>query len=163
MYFSWEKDLYKTINMSTIQGYPNKIPKESNKWLPKFPRNNVVTIEDPLYVMGQDMENVGIKHEDVAMRIFASSFTKEALDWFIAPPRNHLTSYEYFANLFKSIWSTKTNDGTLGDQFNQIQKRENETVKEFNTIFDRLYNQIPTVFFPTPWIVPMMWASCLSE
>jgi hypothetical protein len=53
----WEKDLYKPLNMSTIQGYPNAMPKESNKWLPKFPGNNVVTVEDHLYIMGRDMDN----------------------------------------------------------------------------------------------------------
>jgi hypothetical protein len=56
----WETNLYKPINMANIQGYPNTMPKEVNKWLPKFPRNNVIIVEDHFYVMGWYMENAGI-------------------------------------------------------------------------------------------------------
>jgi len=91
--------------MSIIQGYPNAIPKESNKKLPKFSGKNVVIVEDHIYVMGRDMENAGIKHEDASMRLFSSSLTKEALEWFRGLPENHLTSYEDISNLFKRRWS----------------------------------------------------------
>jgi hypothetical protein len=130
--------------------------------LPKFPGNNVVTPEDHLYVMGREMGNVGIEQEDVAMRLFTSSLTEEALDWFRGLPNNHLTSYEAFANLFQSRWSTKTDGGTLRDQFNKIKKNENETVKEFNTRFDRLYNQIPTEFCPTTSSVHLLYMNALK-
>jgi hypothetical protein len=33
-------------------------------------------------------------------------------------------------------------------QFNQIKKKENETVKEFDTRFDKLYDQISTDLHP---------------
>jgi hypothetical protein len=139
----WERDLYKPLNMANIQGYPNQMPTEVNKWLPKFPGNNVITVEDHIYVMGQDMDHAVIDHEDVAMRLFASSLTKEALDWFKGLPDNHITTYDAFS-LFKRRWSRKADGGTLGTQFNQIKKKENEMVKEFISRFDRLYNQIPT-------------------
>jgi hypothetical protein len=99
----WEKYLYKPINMATILGYPNAMPKESNKWLPKFPGNNVVTVEDHLYIIGWDMDNAGIENEDVAMNLLASSLIEEYLSWFRGLPDNHLTSYEYFSKLFKRI------------------------------------------------------------
>jgi hypothetical protein len=68
----WVKDLYKPLNMFNIQGYPNTMPKKINKWLPKFLGNNVIIVEDHIYTMGRDMDNVGIEHEDVAMRLFSS-------------------------------------------------------------------------------------------
>jgi hypothetical protein len=104
----------------------------------------------------------GIEHEDVAMSLFASSLTEEALDWFRGLPDNHLTSYEAFSNLFKSRWSTKKDSGTLGAQFNQIKKKENEIVKEFNTRFDRLYNQIPTEFRPTASSVCLLYMNAFE-
>jgi hypothetical protein len=137
------------------------MPKESNKWLPKFPGNNVVTVEDHLYVMGRDMDNAGIEHEDVAMKLISLSLTDEALDWFRSLPDNHLTSYEAFANLFKSRWSTKKDGGTLGAQFNQIKKKENEIVKEFNTGFDR-FNQIPIEFCLTASSVCLLYMNAFE-
>jgi hypothetical protein len=89
--------------MATIHGYPNAMPKESNKWFPKFPENNVVTIEDHLYIIRRDMDNASIKHEDVSMRLLASSLTKETLVWFRGLQENHFMSYKYFSKIFKSI------------------------------------------------------------
>jgi hypothetical protein len=47
------------------------MPKESNMWLPKLLGNNVVTAEDHLYIIDRDMENAGIEHANVSMRLFA--------------------------------------------------------------------------------------------
>jgi hypothetical protein len=74
------------------------------------------------------------------MRLLDSSLTKESLSWFRGLPENHLTSYGYFSKLFKSRWSMKKDSGMLVSQFNQINKKENETISEFNTRFDRLYH-----------------------
>jgi hypothetical protein len=138
------------------------MPTKVNKWLPKFPGNNVITVEDHIYVMGRDMDNAGIDHEDVAMRLFASSLTEEALDWFKGLPDNHITSYDAFSNLFKRRWSRKEDGGTLGTQFNQIKKKENETVKEFISRFDRLYNQIPTDYRPTTSSVRLLYMNAFE-
>jgi hypothetical protein len=108
------------------------------------------------------MDNAGIEHEDVAMKLFASSLTEEALDWFRGLPDNHLTSYDAFSNSFKNRWSTKADGGTLGAQFNQIKKKENEMVKEFNSRFDRLYNQIPTDFHPTTSSVHLLYMNAFE-
>jgi hypothetical protein len=83
--------------------------------------------------------------------------TEEALDWFKGLPDNHITSYDAFSNLFKSRWSRKADGGTLGTQFNQIKKKENEMVKEFISRFDRLYNQIPTDYRPTTSSVRLLY------
>jgi hypothetical protein len=97
----WERDLYKPLNMANIQGYPNKIPMDVNKWLPIFLGNNVIIIEDHIYVMGPDMDNSGIDHEDVAMKLFASSLTEEALDWFKGLPDNQIVTYDAFLAYLK--------------------------------------------------------------
>jgi hypothetical protein len=53
------------------------------------------------------MDNEGIDHEDVSMRLFASSLTEEALDWFRGLPVNHIMTYDVFSTLFKRRWSRK--------------------------------------------------------
>jgi hypothetical protein len=125
------------------------MPTKVNKWLPKFLGNNVITVEDHIYVMGRDMENTSIDHEYVAMRLFDSLMTEESLDWFKGLLDNHITSYDAFSNLFKTRWMKKEDGGTLGNQFNQINKKENEIVKEFISIFDKLYIQFPIDYHPT--------------
>jgi hypothetical protein len=39
----WENSLFKPLNMATIVGYYNTMPKEINKRLPNFSGNNVIT------------------------------------------------------------------------------------------------------------------------
>jgi hypothetical protein len=74
----------------------------------------VITVEDHIYTMGWDMDNAGIEHEDVAMRLFSSSLNEGSFDWFRALPNNHITSYESLSKLIKDRWSTKADSGTLG-------------------------------------------------
>jgi hypothetical protein len=83
------------------------MPKESHKWLPKFTGNDVVTPEDHLYAIGVALLNEGVEHEDVVMRLLAMSLTEDAQRWFRGLPDNHLASYDDFAKLLKSRWSTK--------------------------------------------------------
>jgi hypothetical protein len=80
------------------------MPKEINKWLPKFSRNNVITAEQHLHVIGQDMQNEGVEHKDVAMKFLATSFTEYSQRWFDGLPNDHLTTYEDFSKSFISRW-----------------------------------------------------------
>jgi hypothetical protein len=89
------------------------MPKESHKWLPKFSRNNVIIVDDLLYVIGRDMENAEVEHEDVAMMLLASSLTEDAKIWFRGLPDNHVAPYEYFSKFFKNKWTTKKESGML--------------------------------------------------
>jgi hypothetical protein len=52
--------------------------------------------------MGWDMDNACIDHEEVAIILFTSSLTEEALDWFKGLLDNHITTYDSFSTLFKS-------------------------------------------------------------
>jgi hypothetical protein len=54
------------------------MPKETNKWLPNISENNVVTIEEHLYAIVWDVENEGVEHEDVEIKILTTSLTEDA-------------------------------------------------------------------------------------
>jgi hypothetical protein len=47
-------------------------------------------------------------------------------------------------------------------QFNQIKKKENETVSEFDTRFDRLYSQILTDLRPTTAVVHLLYMNAFD-
>jgi len=143
--------------MATIPGYPITMPKKSHKWLSKFLENNVITYDDHIYVMDRDMENGEVEHEDVATRLLASSLTKDAQIWFKGLHDNHVASYKDSAKLFKKKWTTKKDNKMIVVQFNQIKKKENETVSEFDNKFDRLYSQIPMDLRPPDTVVRLIY------
>jgi hypothetical protein len=145
-----------------MAGYPNTMPKETHKWLPNFTGNNVVMPKDHLYAVGVALLNEGGKHEDVATRLLAMSLNEDAQRWFKGLPNNHLASYDDFAKLLTSRWSTKKDNKMLLAQFNQIKKKENETVKEFDTKFDKLYDQIPADLCPPTTIVRVLYMNAFE-
>jgi hypothetical protein len=57
MAHAWSRNLFKPLKMGDFVGYPNAIPKEIHKWLPKFIGNDVVTPEDHLYAIGVALLN----------------------------------------------------------------------------------------------------------
>ena len=73
----------------------------------------MVTNEEHLYAIGRDMENEGVEHEDVAMRLLDTSLSEDAQRWFKGLLGNHLASFEYFAKLFKRRWATNKDSRML--------------------------------------------------
>jgi hypothetical protein len=63
----------------------------------------------------------------------------------------------FFPTYSKEDGPRKVDGGTLGTQFNQIKKNENETMREFISIFDRLHSQIPTDYHPTTSSVHLLY------
>jgi hypothetical protein len=96
------------------------------------------------------------------MRLLASYFTEDAQRWFRGLPNNHVASYEYFAKLFKKRWTMKKDNGMLVAQFNQIKKKENETVSEFDTRFNRLHSQILTDLRPTDATIHILYVNAFD-
>jgi hypothetical protein len=135
------------------------MPKESHKWLSKFTGNNVVTPEEHLYAIGVALENEGVEHEDIAMKLLAMSLNEDAQRWFKGLPENHLASYEYFTKLFKRRWKTKKDRRMLMTRFNQIKKKENKTVNEFDTRFDNLHSHIPNDLCPPEVVVCLLYVN----
>jgi hypothetical protein len=82
MAHTWSSNLFKPLNLENFVGYPNAMPKEIHKWLPKFTRNDVVTPEDHLYTIGVALLNEGVEHKDIAMRILVMSLTEDDQRWF---------------------------------------------------------------------------------
>ena len=85
-----------------------------------------------------------------------TSLDEDAKKCFKGFPDNHLQFYKAFANLLKKRWTKKKDTRMLLMQFNQIKKKENETVEEFDARFDNLLNQIPKDLCPPPAIILLL-------
>jgi hypothetical protein len=103
-----------------------------------------------------------VEHEDVEMRLLASSLIEDAKRWFKGTHEYHITSYEDFSKLFKNIWTMKKDNGMRVAQFNQIKEKENETMSELNMGFDILYSQISTYLCPTTTVVRLLYINAFN-
>lgn len=59
-----------------IYGFPNVIPNDIRKSLPKFSGNHIVSISQHVQVFSDFMHDYEISHEDVHMKLFVQNFRR---------------------------------------------------------------------------------------
>jgi len=96
------------------------------------------------------------------MKLLSSSLTEDAHRWFRGLPENHIASYEYFSKLFKNRWTMKKDNIMLVAYFNQIKKKENEIVNEFDNRIDRLYSHLLTYIHPTTVAICLLYMNSFN-
>lgn len=74
--------MYRAINFGVFYGYPNPIPPEIRKGLPKFSGEKSESAEKHLQRFIELIEDYEVDHEDVIIRLFVQSLTDEAREWF---------------------------------------------------------------------------------
>jgi len=123
----------------------------------KVHREKNCPTEEHLEAIGVAMEDNDIEHGDVPMKLLTMSLDEDPKKWYKVFPDNHLASYEVFAKLFKGRWTTNKDSGMLLMQLNQIKRKEKETMKDFDTIFDNLHSQIPKDLCPLEAVVLLLY------
>jgi hypothetical protein len=68
--------------------------------------------------------------------------------WYNSLPDKSNKTWDALHKVFIKIWGTKGDPNMLLLQFSEMKNKENEIVKEFDTIFETLLQQIPdNIFF----------------
>jgi hypothetical protein len=78
------------------------MPKNVDKWLPKFSANNDVLIEGYLssFYNSLQLYVVQYEHEDVVMRLFSSSLIGDARFWYNNIPGKGIKTWQDLYNAF---------------------------------------------------------------
>jgi hypothetical protein len=90
----------------------------------------------------------GNEHPGVIMKLFSASLTGDARIWYNNLPNKSIKSWEDFENAFIRKWGDEKDLTYLFSQYQEIQKHEEESVREFNDRFNTLLNQIPSNSLP---------------
>jgi ribonuclease HI len=80
----------------------------------------------------------GHNHEDVKMTLFVYSLEGDALEWFTDFPAAKFSTLEEILDEFRKRWGDQKEHRFQLAALTTIQKKENETVVEFNTKFNNL-------------------------
>lgn len=73
---------YKALNFNGIRGYPNIVPSEIRKCLPKYNGLNSKSANKHMQVFCDLMEDYEIEAEDVVMKLFVQSLKDDVRVWF---------------------------------------------------------------------------------
>jgi hypothetical protein len=96
-------------------GYPHDVHERFHKWLPKFPVNNVIYVEDHVDTFYACFQNHLINNddEDVIMKLFSSYLVENARKWYNKLLDMSIKTCKYFHNTFMKRWEKKRIVGLL--------------------------------------------------
>ena len=135
---------YKPLDFTFLGGNPqNALPPQPSKWLPKYNGDGVVTPSEHInnFYNALTINQAG-EHEDVCMKLLASTFEGKVAAWFNNLPDNSITGYDMLETKFKSHWEHKVDDRFLLNQLYEIKRKEGELIQDFNHRFDSLIGKI---------------------
>jgi len=84
------------------------------------------------------------------MRLFAHTLAGDVRKWFRAFPANSIDSLDSFHQQFLNIWEKKKNPLQILSEYENIRRGPNETVQDYCTRFNNIYNSIPVNLRPPP-------------
>ena len=107
------------------------------KRLAKFSRNNAITCEDHLRSFLDMMSDYEVEVEDVIMKLFVQSLTKDVREWLKRFPKLSIVDWKDMECCFKEQFGDKQNPSYILSEFNNIKKLTNESMANFNTTFQK--------------------------
>jgi len=87
---------------------------------------------------------------DVQMRIFSQTVTGDVRTWFRSLPPNSIDSLDVFYQQFLNRWEKKNNPLQIISKYENLKRGPNETVQDYCTRFNNVYNAIPLDLRPPP-------------
>jgi hypothetical protein len=85
---------------------------------------------------------------DVQMRLFAQSLTGDVKKWFKALPAASIPDLVAFQRSFLDRWEVKKNPFQILSEYETIRRNQGESVQDYCTHFNNLYNAIPAEIKP---------------
>lgn len=128
---------YRKICFDGILRFPNPIPQEMRKRFPMFSGNNSITCEDHLRNFLDMMSDYEVEAEDMNMKLFVQSLTKDAREWFKRLLELSIIGRKDIEYCFKEQYGDKKNPSYILSEFNNIKKLPNESIIDFNTRFQK--------------------------
>jgi hypothetical protein len=124
-------------------------PPHFVEYLPHFTGESHVSAEKHLEAFGNFIDNLEIVHEDIVMRLFSKSLTREAALWFRLLEPGSIGSWTDFYYAFSKHWGENKCLDQYLDDFCALKREKKESLTVFNRRFHRTYYDIPLEIRPT--------------
>ena len=115
-----------------------------------FDATGQYTTQQHVNKMSDFFELHEIDEADVQMRLFAQTLTGDVQKYFKAFPANYIADLANFQRLFIDRWEKKMNPLQILSEYENIRRGPNETVQDYCTRFNNIYNAIPVNLRPPP-------------
>ena len=126
------------------------MPQDYQSKIFLFDATSQYTAQHHLNKMIDYFELHEIDESDVKMRLFAQTLAGDFKKWFKGLPANHITDLAVFHRLFINRWERNKNPLQILSEYENIRRAQNESVKDYFTRFNSIYNAIPANIKPPP-------------
>jgi hypothetical protein len=126
------------------------MPQDYQTRLPQFDAKGTLSAQQHVDKMNDYLDLQEVDEVDVQMRLFAQSLTGDAKKWFKALPAASIPDLVAFQRSFLDRWEVKKNPLQILSEYENIKRNQGETVQDYCTRFNNLYNAIPTEIKPPP-------------
>jgi hypothetical protein len=124
-------------------------PRDYLKYMPKFTREEDITVEEHLASFYIYADNQNIENADVWMRVFIQSLFGEARKWFRCLDPRSITGIEALDEALLRRWGDKKDFLYYITEFGSLKRKEGESIYEFSKRFNKMYKKIPNEIKPT--------------
>jgi hypothetical protein len=124
------------------------MPQDYQTRLPQFDATGPLNAQQHVDKMNDYFDLQEVDEADVQMRLFAQSLTGDVKKWFKALPAASVPDLVAFQRSFLDRWEVKKNPLQILSEYENIRRNQGETVQDYCTHFNNLYNAIPTEIKP---------------
>jgi hypothetical protein len=134
---------WRTLGAVNVPGNQHDLPKNPDKWLPKFNPESRETLDDHINKFMLVVNLRSVEHEDVVCRLFPYTFEGEASTWYFSLQANSITNWDTFEDLFIKKFGDDKSSSILLVELSKIRMGPKEKIKYFNQRFLKLLNKMP--------------------
>ena len=128
------------------------LPDAPEKWLPKFNPDDGTQAEEHINNFMLAVNLKGVTEQDVVVRLFLYTLQGSAGSWYFSLPSGLITSWNTCQEQFLTKYGDDRSLATLINDLSNLRIEHREPIKEFNAIFNKLLNKIPTASKPSEQI-----------
>jgi hypothetical protein len=126
----------------------HNMPQYYQTRLPQFDSSGPLNAQQHVEKMNDYFDLQEVEEVDVQMRLFAQSLTGDVKKWFKNLHASTITDMTVFHQTFLDRWKVNKNPLQILSKYENIGRNQGETVQDYYTHFNNLYNAIPTKIKP---------------
>jgi hypothetical protein len=126
----------------------HNMPQDYQTRIPQFDGTVNITTQQHVDKMNDFFDLQEVDEEDVKMRLFSQNLNGEVRKWFKALTASNLNDITSFHQSFLNRWEVKKNPLQILSEYESIKRNQVESVHDYCTRFNNIYNEIPTNIKP---------------
>jgi hypothetical protein len=124
------------------------MPQDYQTRLPQFDATGPLNAQQHVDKMNDYFDLQEVDEDDIQMRLFAQSLIGDVKKWYKALPAASIPDLVAFQRSFLDRWEVKKNPLQILSEYENIRRNQGETVQDYCTHFNNLYNAIPIEIKP---------------